>query len=202
MKIESIDDSFKKPGAVPFKWEIRPGVPKLHNPQPPSTGNDDHHFEFEFRKPRHQWKRHLQQNQSAVPVSIHNSTFPETPRRLKPPPAGFYFHPPMEARTRSLRSSPRSHSHRFGLPGLARSDVVSSVGCFPTPLAKRKNAKKSVNAVSRSEPEYYSDLDTPMSSRWSVSSRKSVSPLSSSFASYQSSPRPVVDADWAAFGLF
>ncbi|KAI3499362.1 hypothetical protein L2E82_15795 [Cichorium intybus] len=33
-----IDDSFKKPGAVPFKWEIRPGVPKLHNHlQPPSS---------------------------------------------------------------------------------------------------------------------------------------------------------------------
>ncbi|KAL0438123.1 UNVERIFIED_CONTAM: hypothetical protein Slati_2295300 [Sesamum latifolium] len=202
MKIESIDDSFKKPGAVPFKWEIRPGVPKLHNPQPPSKVNDDHHFEFEFRKPRHQWKRQAQQNQSPVAVSIHNSPFPETPRRLKPPPAGFYFHPPMEPRTRSLRSSPRSHSHRFGLPGLARPDVVSSVGCFPTPLAKRKNAKKSINARSRSEPEYYSDLDIPISSRWSVSSRKSVSPLSSSFASYQSSPRHVVDADWAAFGLF
>ncbi|XP_041993805.1 uncharacterized protein LOC121744084 [Salvia splendens] len=22
------DDSFKKPGSIPFKWEIRPGVPK------------------------------------------------------------------------------------------------------------------------------------------------------------------------------
>ncbi|KAL0314345.1 UNVERIFIED_CONTAM: Replication factor C subunit [Sesamum angustifolium] len=105
MKIESIDDSFKKPGAVPFKWEIRPGVPKLHNPQPPLKGNDDHHFEFEFRKPRHQWKRQVQQNQSPVTASIHNSPFPETPRRLKPPPAGFYFHPPMEPPTRSLRSS-------------------------------------------------------------------------------------------------
>lgn len=27
----NIDDSFKKPGAVPFKWEIRPGVPKVRN---------------------------------------------------------------------------------------------------------------------------------------------------------------------------
>ncbi|XP_073138045.1 uncharacterized protein [Henckelia pumila] len=27
------DDSFKKPGAVPFKWEIRPGVPKFRNQQ-------------------------------------------------------------------------------------------------------------------------------------------------------------------------
>ncbi|CAA7047839.1 unnamed protein product [Microthlaspi erraticum] len=28
------DDSFKRPGAVPFNWEIRPGVPKTRNPQP------------------------------------------------------------------------------------------------------------------------------------------------------------------------
>ncbi|XP_071709969.1 uncharacterized protein [Rutidosis leptorrhynchoides] len=32
------DDSFKKPGSVPFKWEIRPGVPKpLNHHQPPSN---------------------------------------------------------------------------------------------------------------------------------------------------------------------
>lgn len=28
------DDSFKRPGAVPFIWEIRPGVPKTGNPLP------------------------------------------------------------------------------------------------------------------------------------------------------------------------
>uniref|UniRef100_A0A1J3K425 Uncharacterized protein n=1 Tax=Noccaea caerulescens TaxID=107243 RepID=A0A1J3K425_NOCCA len=28
------DDSFKRPGAVPFNWEIRPGVPKTGNPLP------------------------------------------------------------------------------------------------------------------------------------------------------------------------
>ncbi|KAI3464545.1 hypothetical protein Pfo_021208 [Paulownia fortunei] len=190
-----IDDSFKKPGAVPFKWEIRPGVPKLQNPQAPVH---DHHFQFEFRK-QHQRKQHAQQKQS--PVSIHNHPFPKAPPKLKPPPAGFYFQPPMEPRTHSFRSSSRTCSHRFGLPVLARPDVVSSAGCFPSPLAKRKSVKKRiVDPRSRPEPEYYSDVDIP--SRWSVSSRKSVSPLSSSFASYQSSPRPVTDADWAAFGLF
>ncbi|XP_004502517.1 uncharacterized protein [Cicer arietinum] len=33
------DDSFKKPGAVPFKWEIKPGLPishHHHNPDSPS----------------------------------------------------------------------------------------------------------------------------------------------------------------------
>nr|XP_043614288.1 uncharacterized protein LOC122586361 [Erigeron canadensis] len=35
----AIDDSFVKPGAVPFKWEIRPGVPKPvnHHHKPPSN---------------------------------------------------------------------------------------------------------------------------------------------------------------------
>lgn len=28
-----LDDSFKKPGAVPFKWEIKPGVPKPQQQQ-------------------------------------------------------------------------------------------------------------------------------------------------------------------------
>ncbi|KAK6131531.1 hypothetical protein DH2020_034738 [Rehmannia glutinosa] len=166
-----IDDSFKKPGSVPFKWEIRPGVPKIQDPQPPISGR--HHTEFETRK----------QHQKKQP-------------KLKPPPSGLYFRAPLETRPESLQSSPRSSSHRF-----ARPEVVSSAGCFPSPLANRKNAKKrNGDPRSGSEPEYYSDLDTP--SRWSVSSRKSASPLSSSFASSRSSPRPVSDVDWAGFGLF
>ncbi|KAG8378237.1 hypothetical protein BUALT_Bualt08G0116800 [Buddleja alternifolia] len=174
----SIDDSFKKPGAVPFKWEIRPGVPKLHNPSPPS--------DLEF------------QNQS--PLSIHNSPLPETPPKLKPPPAGFYYFQ-SEPRSYSFGSTPRTRSLRFGMPGFTRPDIVSSAGCFPSPLVKRKNEKKRIDDHPGSEPEYYSDLDIP--ARWSVSSRRSVSPLSSSFASYKSSPRPVPkDAEWAAFGLF
>lgn len=34
------DDSFKKPGAVPFKWEIKPGLPiphHHHSPESPSS---------------------------------------------------------------------------------------------------------------------------------------------------------------------
>ncbi|KFK44276.1 hypothetical protein AALP_AA1G237300 [Arabis alpina] len=30
------DDSFKRPGAVPFKWEIRPGIPKTRPDHDPS----------------------------------------------------------------------------------------------------------------------------------------------------------------------
>ncbi|XP_076903531.1 uncharacterized protein LOC143558608 [Bidens hawaiensis] len=35
--MDHIDDSFTQPGAVPFKWEIRPGVPKPLNHQKPSS---------------------------------------------------------------------------------------------------------------------------------------------------------------------
>ncbi|EYU32512.1 hypothetical protein ABFS82_03G096200 [Erythranthe guttata] len=162
--------SFKKAGAIPFKWEIRPGVPKIQDPQL--------QFEFEFEFPKHQ-----------------NHETKKTPFRpkLKPPPNGLYFHPHSELQT--LFSS----SNRVGSPVLARPEVVSSSGC--TPLKKRQNAKKRTGEPrSRSQPEYYSDHDT--SSRWSVSSRNSISPLSSPFASYRSSPRPATDSDWAAFGLF
>ncbi|CAH1423371.1 unnamed protein product [Lactuca virosa] len=38
----AIDDSFKQPGSVPFKWEIRPGVPKLHNHHQPPPSNSNH----------------------------------------------------------------------------------------------------------------------------------------------------------------
>lgn len=187
-----IDDSFKKPGSVPFKWEIRPGVPKHQTPQT-QLGRP-------ISEPGSE-KQH-QRKQKQKPTIIHNHPFLQTPRKLKPPPAGLFFHPPMEPRTptrtraRSVESSPRALSDRFDHPGLARPDVVSSAGCFPSPIGKLKNAKKRGGYLrSVPEPEYYSDLE--ISPRWSVSSRKSVS---SSFPS--SSPRPVSDVEWAGFGLF
>lgn len=172
--MNKIDDSFKKPGAVPFKWEIRPGVPKIQNPQPPL---DDRHFRKQPHQREHQYSS----------VSNHQEDSPT----LKPPPAQY-----------SLQSPLHASSRRSGLWGLAQPNVVPSTGCFPSPMAKRKDVKKRMGEPRpRSEPDYNSDLDTP--STWSVSSRKSVSPLSSSsFASSQSSPRPCSDADWAAFGLF
>ncbi|KAK1433355.1 hypothetical protein QVD17_10265 [Tagetes erecta] len=42
----NIDESFKKPGSVPFKWEIRPGVPKPLN-EPPSN----HHRTSSLKPP-------------------------------------------------------------------------------------------------------------------------------------------------------
>lgn len=33
------DDYFKQPGSIPFKWEIRPGVPKPENHHKPSSNH-------------------------------------------------------------------------------------------------------------------------------------------------------------------
>ncbi|XP_059281802.1 uncharacterized protein LOC132035524 [Lycium ferocissimum] len=170
MEIEA-DESFKKAGAVPFKWEIRPGVPRLQYSQPSPLSDE----------------------------------IPETPRKLRPPPAAsFSFQPPNpEPRTRSFRSAPRARSERHYLLTRPSMGVVASDGCFPSPLLKKK--KKKTGPEPESEADYMSDLETV--SRWSVSTRKSVSPfrdsLSSSFSSHESSPRrPVSDADWLGFALF
>ncbi|KAH0745737.1 hypothetical protein KY285_007394 [Solanum tuberosum] len=185
MEIEA-DESFKQAGAIPFKWEIRPGVPKLQQPL---------------------IKQEVAENNRSRPI-------PETPRRLKPPPAAdFNFQQPIEEpRTRSFRSAPRARSDRHVLNLLTRPDMgVASDWCFPSPLLKRatekntKMKKKSHNTGPEPEPDYLSDLETV--SRWSVSSRKSISPfhdsLSSSFSSRESSPRrPVSDVDWVGFALF
>ncbi|KAJ9146264.1 hypothetical protein P3X46_028551 [Hevea brasiliensis] len=193
MAVDDIDDSFKKPGAVPFKWEIRPGVPKIHT---------------------HQQK--LQPKQLSPPAlpspsppfTPHRS--PPTPRtqqklKLKPPPAGFIFLPPPEPRTRSFRTTPRTRSERwrFDQPTRVSPECVSP-GCFPSPLLRRKDSKRRTTQVPESESDYTSDLETL--ARWSLSSRKSLSPFhdssASSFSSYRSSPRVVSDAEWAGFGLF
>ncbi|CAA0827929.1 Unknown protein [Striga hermonthica] len=174
------DDSFKKPGSIPFKWEIRPGVPKIQ-PENPSSGHAQFDSSPGVRRPK-----------------LHR-------KQLKPPPAGFNFRPHLEARPSPTQSPSGNVSRRFGPLGRAQPDIVSSFGCFPaSPLVKWKAEKMQCpGPISKPKPGYCSDPDIP--SRWSVSSRKSTttaSPLSSSMASYQSSPRPVRDADWAGFGLF
>ncbi|KAK4713995.1 hypothetical protein R3W88_019902 [Solanum pinnatisectum] len=71
---------------------------------------------------------------------------------------------------------------------------VASDWCFPSPLLKRATEqimkKKSHKNGPELGPDYLSDLETVC--RWSVSSRKSISPfhnsLSSSFSSCESSP--------------
>ncbi|KAM3305853.1 hypothetical protein P3S67_012722 [Capsicum chacoense] len=195
MEIEA-DESFKKAGAIPFKWEIRPGVPKLQHSHQPISPSLDHH-------------RPLSKVDEPQEVTEKNQSrpIPETQRKLRPPPAAsFNFQSPnVEPRTRSFRSVPRARSDRYVQKLLTRPVIgVASEGCFPSPLLrgateKKKKSKKSTGP--EPEPDYMSDLETV--SRWSVSTRKSVSPFHDSFSSHESSPRrPVNDADWPGFALF
>lgn len=191
----TIDDSFKKPGAIPFKWEIRPGVPKLHHQSPSPQQSPS------FNLRRSLLQHHEQQKQQSF---NHHRSCPTTPIKLSPPPSGFHFRPPPpEPRS---RSTPRGRPDRsiFAPP-----DNVGSGSCFPSPLVliRRKGDKKRSRRPkpeSDFEPDYTSDLETL--SRWSGSTRKSVSLFrdspSSSFSSYRSSPRPVSDDEWAWLGLF
>ncbi|XP_023525665.1 uncharacterized protein LOC111789202 [Cucurbita pepo subsp. pepo] len=160
-----VDEFYRQPAAVPFKWEIKPGVPRNHH------------------------RLH--------PFPTHS---PQQHKKLKPPPAvtATQFHRSSNSlRTRSDRWSSTQSK-------LAQPEQVL-VGCFSSPLPNRK-ATKIVNR--KPEPDYASELETLP--RWSVSSKKSISPFrnsvssspSSSRSSYQSSPRPTSDSEWAGFGLF
>ncbi|GMI82939.1 hypothetical protein like AT1G77400 [Hibiscus trionum] len=188
----AIDDSCRKPGAVPFKWEIRPGVPKLQQHQ------------LKQQKQR-QPPPHLPPPASPF---INPRSLPSPPpgppqQKLKPPPPGSYYILSPEPRTHSFRSTPRarSESFRFNQPTRLRPECVSP-GCFPAPLLRRIGSKKRSQKL-KPEPDYVSDLETR--SRWSVSSRRSVSPFysspASSFSSFRSSPRLATDAEWVGFGF-
>ncbi|KAJ7965517.1 Extensin-like protein [Quillaja saponaria] len=153
----AVDESFKKPGAVPFKWEVKPGIPKL---------------------------------EEQLSDKLHRSLS----QTLRPPPAStgsHYYFPPTMSQSRSLRSKSqiRSDRWRFVLPNKTRPDPVSHnpSGCFISSLLGILLNKKMQRRMPK--PDYTSDLETP--TRWSVSSRKSVSSSSSSHSSNQLSHRPV-----------
>ncbi|XP_054799683.1 uncharacterized protein LOC129304072 [Prosopis cineraria] len=184
----TVDDSFKKPGAVPFKWEVKPGVPRApqnHAHQKPKPLSQSRAQSFDHRR-----------------SSELNSS------QLKPPPAGYYMFSPVEPRPRSFRSSPRIRSERwrFERPLLARPESVST-GCFLSPLLRRMTSRKKLQRPAV-KSDYTSDVETL--ARWSLSSSKSLSPFhdsttsSSSSRSNVSSPRPGSDSEWAwaGYGLF
>ncbi|CAM8979064.1 unnamed protein product [Rhodiola kirilowii] len=188
MTVDHTDDCYypyKQPGSVPFKWEIRPGVPKLnHNPKPsPPTISTTRRVVSSSPQPK------------LKPPPAKNSSYPQEDRPIR----SFRSDP----RTRSALSSPRIHSERR----LAGPEVVAP-GCFPSPSKRVQSSRRGVESEFGFDfgPGYYSDLDT--STRWSVSSRKSKSNYSpfhysssDSFSSSSWSPTPVSQAEWTALGL-
>lgn len=203
MAIVSVDDSFKRPGTVPFSWEIRPGVPKTRMSQPGNSNTNTTTILHPPKKLSPLRLKPLSHSQPLFPPAlsppsssfISNSksrplspltppSFSSTPSKLKPPPpshSGFYSPGP------SFRSSPRAFSERWQLhrPNRIKSGsesehrpdfAVAGLGCFPTPkFRSRKNKSGGRRKTgSRSERDYCSDFETM--SPWTVSSRRSVSP--------------------------
>ncbi|KAK7282701.1 hypothetical protein RIF29_11684 [Crotalaria pallida] len=167
-------DSFKKPGAVPFKWEVKPGVPIIshhHNnhqkpwaklpeppsPKPPPAGS----YLFSPGEPR-------------------SGSFRSTPRVRSD---RFRFNRPLLSRPESVSSG------CFFSPFLRR-------------LKSKKTIPKRVTEP-ENESSYSLDLEMlsrcSFSSRKSISPFRISTTSSSSVAS---SPRPIGDTEWAGFGLF
>ncbi|KAK3003867.1 hypothetical protein RJ639_019590 [Escallonia herrerae] len=138
----AIDGSFKKPGSIPFKWEIRPGVPKVqeHQDQQQQSPGYYHHYSFVQQE---------QQQKQKEKLSDHDRSFPSTPQKLRPPPGGLYFPSPPEHQNRSSRSTlqSRSQSLRRDRPNLSP-EIVSS-GCFINPLLRRKYEEEDQQAQAR-----------------------------------------------------
>lgn len=185
----AIDDSFKQPGAVPFKWEIRPGIPKPNHYQPSSL------------KPSPKL--------SSPPAGAGNNHYYYYPSPLEVGSISTRS----SARSRSVSTRLRCDRIRFDRPNTV--EVISgSAGCFP-PMLKRNGKKKrngKTEPAMASEVDYTTDLETL--ARRLTSMRKMRSPFRdsvstssfvdspSSLSSVQSSPRAAGDAEWAAFGLF
>ncbi|KAJ4909166.1 hypothetical protein Rs2_03787 [Raphanus sativus] len=227
MAIIVVDDSFKRPGTVPFSWEIRPGVPKTRPENTPLLQPHNKLSPLRLKPLSSHSQPFLPPalsppSSSFISKSKSRSSSPLTPSfsapsKLKPLPpsrSGFNSLSPGP----SFRSSPRAFSERWQLnrpnrvrPGSEsepRPDFAfAGLGCFPKPkfrLRKDKSGGGRRKTGSRLERGYCSDMDTM--SRWTVSSRRSVSPRwdspKSSFSSLQFSPRLENEAEWAGFGLF
>ncbi|XP_010471933.1 PREDICTED: leucine-rich repeat extensin-like protein 5 [Camelina sativa] len=205
MAIVDVDDSFKRPGTIPFSWEIRPGVPKTRIPQPGNTTTPFLHPPKKLSPLRLKPLSHSQPlyppalsppsssfiaNSKTRPLSP-LTPFSTTPSKLKPPPTPsspsvFYSPGP------SFRSSPRAFSERWQPqrpnriqpgsepePEQSSDFAIAGFGCFPSPkfrLRKNKGGGSSRRKNrSRSENEYYCS-DMETMSPWTVSSRRSVSP--------------------------
>ncbi|XP_047335449.1 uncharacterized protein LOC124938973 [Impatiens glandulifera] len=195
----SKDDSFKRPGSIPFKWEIRPGVPKtqLHRYDSPSRNlhrsliNHHHH------------QQALLQPTTTTTTTVDLLSCPNTP------PARFETLSPVW--NRSIKSAPQTPFRRSKSRSVEPNTIVRlqpeivGTGCLSRDYYYKKREKR--NQKKRSSDSDCSSCDIESVSRLSSeSSRRSVSPLSSSeFSSHwSSSPREirVRDSDWAGFGLF
>lgn len=113
----AVDESFRQPGAIPFKWEIRPGVPKVQH--------------------RHQQPGNHQRSSTNPPQKLRPP--PSSPRSNFPPLPEF--------QTGTFRSAPRARSDRwifdqpavvsvgcFPAPLMSRKDSKKRIVKLPEPM--------------------------------------------------------------------
>ncbi|GAB4844151.1 hypothetical protein Ancab_037458 [Ancistrocladus abbreviatus] len=181
MAAQVVDGSFKKPGAVPFKWEIKPGVPKFHPLHPDS-----------------------------VSVNHRRESLTSTPQKLTPPPSGSCFTSQPVLKLQIFPST-RSEQEKLDRPILAQPQLVSAGCLFMSLFRRKYSKNKGAHKIKlQSERGNNHPADFGTLARCSISTRKPESPLwardspsfSSSHRSSPGHPRPVHDVDWAGFGLF
>ncbi|KAL5714522.1 hypothetical protein ACHQM5_016471 [Ranunculus cassubicifolius] len=171
-----MDESFKRAGAVPFKWEVQPGIPKSLPNYTPSTPS-----------------------RLAPPPSESEFYFAPTPKRSLAPTRSLSRLAPTRSLSRLLT---RLKSHGSSRTSVLLSLGCFPGPCVNKRSFKVNTTEKSGDE-SESDSEY--DNITEILDSWSNSPQKLTdSPLrdSASSSSERSSPPPSDDVHWAAFGLF
>ncbi|KAI4366602.1 hypothetical protein MLD38_022462 [Melastoma candidum] len=183
----TVDESFKRPGAVPFKWEIRPGVPKLHPPT--SSSSSSSLLSPDILKPPPPSSANF-----SPPPDVRTHSF-RSPRRLMMQPAhvsssGCFF-----LSRYSLRHDARGRSRG------SESQRICRKGQHDVEDARSWSSRWLISPVGES----------PSPSRWSIEESTSPSPRFSS-VSYGArgtvsdglAVLPVLgsEVEWAGFGLF
>lgn len=108
----ALDESFKRPGTIPFKWELQPGVPK----QQPHHGGGGAAVGSSSA------------SSSPAPAPAAASTLLLPPRLLAPPPAAAASHGGCDTGANILAStttpSPSSSSHRRSMSARFTASLV------------------------------------------------------------------------------
>ncbi|XP_010912538.1 uncharacterized protein [Elaeis guineensis] len=160
-----MDESFKRPGSIPFKWEIQPGIPK---PDTQSTTSSP-------------WTTKLSPPPSMTPPSQSPRIFTSPLRpKLSPLP---YSTPPSPFQSPSIaRSASASPSKRRGhqilqskIHAFSHEVAVVSQGCFPVPPIRRKDDKKSMGrgGIEMNLPSRHRSMSNRSSPSFSSPFRKS-----------------------------
>ncbi|ESQ34628.1 hypothetical protein EUTSA_v10009307mg [Eutrema salsugineum] len=195
------EGSFKRPGAVPFNWEIRPGVPKTRNTQP----DDPTLLQPPKKLPPLRLKQLPPSNQpspSSPSSSIiyDSKTRPASP--FAPPSSLFKLKPHPDSDHHSLR--PPTPYWRFSSPraGLDSGDSLRRWRFLKSLVGLKKSKKKTGEESTSSDSDIFYESETTFSpsegsSRGSVSTRRG-SPKSS-LSSRRGSPLKRHQSDLSSY---